>query len=194
MTATDNASNSANWFRWIPVVISVVALGLSSLSMVESRRARINNESLNRPILESDQLDAVFVGNSGADAEVSFSLALSNNGKSEASLKGAWFDTRVTVDGKYCDNEKEPQFTDDSAKILAGQGYALPFQFVVSSKCRSAKKTMLFTQFVNLVYEDTVSGRTYQQQVVAQTELPANELAKMNSVSIGPPKTKRTAK
>src|SRR5687767_8913068 len=108
--------------------------------MLESRRARISNESLNRPILESDQLDAVFVGNSGADAEVSFSLALSNNGKSEASLKGAWFDTRVTVDGKYCDTEKEPQFTDDSAKILAGQGYALPFQFVVSSTCRSAKR------------------------------------------------------
>src|ERR1041384_5309967 len=104
MTSNDKASSSANWFRWIPVAFSVAALALSSLSMIESHQARINNESLNRSILESDQLDAVFVGNSGADADVSFSLALSNSGKSEAFLKGAWFDTRVMVDGKYCDN------------------------------------------------------------------------------------------
>jgi len=38
--------------KWLPILISVIALGVSGLSLWESHRSRTLNEDVNRPVLQ----------------------------------------------------------------------------------------------------------------------------------------------
>jgi hypothetical protein len=161
--------------KWIALVLSIVAITISGLSWRESRRSRLGNEAVNRPILtiggarlEIDQLNNRFPDQYPLDGAIV--AKLENRGKTTAVLTVARVDPNDlhrVCEFKYLNLVTTPLGEESFPGIE--QSLYIPGTF-------EAPCTGIFSLPVTLTYTDVGTGIEYSQTLSLTLEITPQNL------------------
>ena len=127
---------SARVFKRLPIVLSLIAIGISCLGWWEAHRSRIVNEEINRPLLQASDVDFNQVLNTGY---FFLSVRLKNIGKTTAKLSSCTFRQNITIyQGKVLTTcfIDDITFTYSGTEILPGEEKPLSGMGAIKSGCR----------------------------------------------------------
>jgi hypothetical protein len=165
--------------KWLPLILSLTAIGISCLSWWESHRGRIINEEVNRPILTLNSLETTF--RRGRDyLEVTLKYNLKNVGKVEAVVTNAsiqqGFESEMVADiiPRDLTCKLSPAPTDDGStylKVLPGFEDYNYQTLAVNKECGKLYELEFKDASIVVTYSDQVSGRLYLQEFKADIKL-----------------------
>ena len=158
------------FLKWLPIVLSVIAVAISSISLWESHRNRVINEEINRPILAANT--PVFEGlHSNSKDGIRVTVKLKNVGKSTARLEDLEIWPRVTAFNPQCKIDRDVEFEGIwglPTEILAGSENTFQKPFALTPECEKVSKLFISVHAV-AIYADAGSGRLFRQ--VFETDL-----------------------
>jgi len=150
--------------KWLPIVLSLSAIGISGFSWWEAHRGRLINEEINRPVLEAAK-GVRFNMFRGDPAEVNIVVPIRNVGKTTAIMNLLLFESGLTSESLDCtySKVKDEDTADFSGDILPGsEGWVR--KRVSLSQCQNPSK-LEFWLSLKLTYTDPISGKTYSQKL-----------------------------
>jgi len=171
--------------RWIPLVISAIALTISYLGWRESHKGRLINEEINRPVLmmvSSGVKSYAYRHPEKGGIVFSIDATLKNTGKSKASSIRSWFGRiKLSPESDECKQISAPEetllYAQSNEDVLPGIEQLLRGHPLVSNGCAEMKE-IRFHFFVALYYKDELSGREYDQSFHGSITVSPAELLK----------------
>ncbi len=150
----------------LPLLISVVALTISSLGWLESHKGRLISEEVNRPILsllkiEGAQVQTMaFRSDEKAESLALFHVYLNNIGKSTARVETINIEASMTHPEECKLYPRQDNYV--SNEILPGtQGY-FSMGYTASNEC-GLNNLDFFSTTIAISYTDAGTGRQYSQ-------------------------------
>jgi len=153
--------------KWLPVILSLAAVGISCLSWWESHNARLINEAINRPLLSAEEVDG---GKGFPDTELSknemyvwFQIKVKNVGKAPALVSNIRVETLPPF-GVTCKLIKSRPSNHFESEILPGFEQTLLHVITTTKDCEQLP-AIEFTHSIDVKYSDSGTGREYAQNL-----------------------------
>jgi hypothetical protein len=151
--------------KWLPLVLSLVAIAVSGLSWWESHRNRVINEEVNRPLLSVTTIAAEASEPKAGRLYMFFTVKLKNNGKGTANVSDVIIEPRLALQPNGC--EIVPLGKVDNTRFEVLPGFEQSFEYVTSVTLDCKKDARVYFGLRLLItYTDSGSGREYFQTFI----------------------------
>jgi hypothetical protein len=172
LKASDGKTWDSGLLKFLAILISVIALVISSFSWWESHRSRLVNEEINRPILSLTSVEiesdvySLSAENYVARVYLFFTARVKNLGKSTAVVSKSEVKPEFFDSSKRCriiKNYDEEAPSNGGEPILSGGEATYTGAIALSLPCEE-KPSWDFGLDIKLEYVDAGSGKAYSQQ------------------------------
>jgi hypothetical protein len=158
-------------FRWLPIVLVSFALTISCLSWWESRRNRVVNEVVNRPVLSLGIPNLTQITFRKNPVRGLFLVPLKNSGKTTALIAETKTEF-VSLPGDQCtpriiSNENSLERDREREILPSMEGSIYMITELDSSLCKHFDKGL----FLEVSYSDAGSGAQYAQRLTTRLVL-----------------------
>lgn len=164
----------ADPIRWIPIVLSAIALTISYWGWRESHRGRLINEEINRPVLTFSKIETTYATSSPEASEtvVMFRVVLKNTGRFTARIQ----EGRVTPiflgnSNRDCQfislthtDKIQTHMSGAPTEILSDMEGTFMGSIIVSSACNNLSISFFVTTEVEYYDNLSASDKRYKQR------------------------------
>lgn len=157
--------------KFIPILLSAVAIGISSLSWWEAHQARIMSEEINRPLLSVDTISLEDGGYTKDYNKVVFKVAIRNAGKVAGSLASIKFEPYMSLQVDGCNVSPNQEWSESpQSDLVPGAKASFIRIFGLTTSCEKLTKSYISMRMF-ATYAEPVSGKQYSQKLDETSEL-----------------------